>query len=436
MGRSFLKFLLVCVGCCVPFVTAFGMGDSSWAYEPEELSCVANTGFVKCARLPTDVYNKNASDAELYANIGVGTWVDDSNWTHFRNGVPIVGHAENVTVTPVGSGFVTSADCVVTEPFNAKFVGEIVAGDEQTGTVACSYTAQTVGSMDYPADAMIVGTATALDGDVCPDGFFTVPYESWCGEGMVNISDAPNCDDDTSGEFCLIDMPSSSPCVSTDTVTKCARFPIDDDYLGWGDYVVTDGVALSDNEWRHFRNGIPVYGTASIISSGKAPQVECVVSSPFVTSFVQTYPWGSTITQADAVNGCATLDVNMAYEFPLSEPVMALSGDVCPDGFYTVPYEISCGEGLVDVTGVPHCNKNTSGEFCFIGDMPVTPCAAGITVLRTGTGVSIPLWSDKNTTPALAVRYNNMTCWGNLQSGQVTNGINIKYNNQVYHLVE
>lgn len=275
VGRSFLKFLWVCVGGCVPCAAAFGLSGFVDIYEPEELSCVANNDFVKCARLPTDIYNKNASNAELYAHVDAGTWVDDTNWAHFRNGVPIVGHAENVTVMSMGSMFVTSADCVVTEPFNVKFVGEIASMVKQPGVTVCLYGAQTAVDGEVPSDAAIVGVATALDGDVCPDGFFTVPYESWCGEGMVNISDVPNCDDDTSGEFCLIE---------------------------------------------------------------NAP--------------------------------------------------------------------------------------------------PTVPCTAGVTTIRTGTGVVVPLWAERATEPSLCVKYNDMVCYANLEAGQVTGAININYNGVIYHTVD
>lgn len=273
VGRSFIKFLWGCIGMCLSCVAAFGFGGIWDVYEPEELSCVVNNDFVKCARLPTDIYNKNAATADLYAHVDAGTLVDDTNWTHFRNGVPIVGYAENVTVAAMGSGVVTSADCVVTEPFVVKFFGEIFSTSEQSGSAACLYSAQTVDSYEEPSDAVIVGAATALEDDVCPDGFFTVPYESWCGEGMVNVSDVPNCDDDTSGEYCIM---------------------------------------------------VPTSKT----------------------------------------------------------------------------------------------------------------CAAGITALRTGTGVSVPLWAERGTEPSLCVLYNDTICYANLELGQATNTINVNYNGVVYHAVD
>ncbi|MBQ2858812.1 MAG: hypothetical protein IJE82_00420, partial [Alphaproteobacteria bacterium] len=69
-------------------------------------------------------------------------------------------------------------------------------------------------------------------------------------------------------------------------------------------------------------------------------------------------------------------------------------------------------------------------------EVPVIPCAAGITTLRTGTGVSIPLWAERGTEPSLCVKYNDMVCYANLEAGNSPDAINIKYNNVVYHAVQ
>ena len=115
------------------------------------------------------------------------------------------------------------------------------------------------------------------------------------------------------------------------------------------------------------------------------------------------------------------------------DPATALPDDECPDGFYTVPYDVSCGTGFVDTTDIPNCSDDTSGPYCLISR--TVPCASGITVLRTSSGVSVPLWGDKQTSPAIHVRYNDVTCYGNLESGQSANAINLKYNGTVYHTI-
>ena len=224
-------------------------------------------------------------------------------------------------------------------------------------------------------------------------------------------------------------------CVSVDAVTKCARLP--EFFLGGnidsvpGDYTEDSWSFIYktayDGEFKHYYSGT----SAEIITN----VLYCYMTSPFQMTITAEYDLeGQRLPTSNPYEACSR-HLRLAVIRSLSNVTVA-SVDVCPDGFYTVPYEIDCGEGLVDVADVAHCDEDTSGDYCLIGEVPAIPCAAGVTTLRTGTGVSIPLWADKNTTPALAVRYNNMTCWGNLQSGQVTNGINLKYNNQVYHLVE
>ena len=172
---------------------------------------------------------------------------------------------------------------------------------------------------------------------------------------------------------------------------------------------------------------IPISGTAEV----NFPNVNCVITSPFYAE-VPCYMGAVSPGFVSAAQNCAEWNCDMSAEIVAS----ALADDVCPDGFYTVPYEIDCGEGLVDVADVAHCDEDTSGDYCLIGEVPATPCAAGITTLRTGTGVSIPLWAERGTEPSLCVKYNDMVCYANLEAGNSPDAINIKYNNVVYHAVQ
>lgn len=64
-------------------------------------------------------------------------------------------------------------------------------------------------------------------------------------------------------------------------------------------------------------------------------------------------------------------------------------------------------------------------------------CTAGITYIKTSNGLSIPLYNDKRTTPALAVSTNNMTCYANLTFQQdvceFLNAIHVEYNGKNYY---
>lgn len=242
--------------------------------------------------------------------------------------------------------------------------------------------------------------------------------------------------------FLFIVLPFSvfAECVSSNEVTKCARLPVDVYNFNAtdGDWAyITFGEDLDDTHWTHERNGVKITGSAEnarIVNGGT--QVDCVVSEPFNALFI-----GWIFPGAPAVLACpyTAKTEDKKYEQPseafLTDVATALPGDKCPDGFYTVPYNVSCGEGMVDVADVPYCDDDASGEYCLMS-ASAAPCAAGITTLRTGTGLAIPLWAEKVTTPALGVLYNGMTCYGNLAPGKASGKINVMYDNQVYHLTD
>ncbi len=96
-----------------------------------------------------------------------------------------------------------------------------------------------------------------------------------------------------------------------------------------------------------------------------------------------------------------------------------------------------CGEGVVDTADVPYCDDDMSRDFCLINNgSAVIPCAAGVTTLRVGTGLSIPLWAERGTEPSLCVKYNGVVCYGNMESGRVSGAVNVKYGDLIYHLVD
>ncbi len=64
-------------------------------------------------------------------------------------------------------------------------------------------------------------------------------------------------------------------------------------------------------------------------------------------------------------------------------------------------------------------------------------CTAGVTTLRTGTGVIVPLYAEKLTTPAINIRTTGgQMCYANLAEGNGAGAINVKYNNITYHTVD
>ncbi len=241
--------------------------------------------------------------------------------------------------------------------------------------------------------------------------------------------------------FVLCPFSVFAACVSVDAVTKCARLPeflggnidsVPGDYTedSWSFIYKTTYDADYDDEFKHYYSGT----SAEIITNGGGQLLYCYMTSPFQMTITATYGLEEPLQTSNPYEACSRY-LRMAVIRSLSNVTVA-SVDVCPDGFYTVPYEIDCGEGLVDVADVAHCDEDTSGDYCLIGEVPAIPCAAGITTLRTGTGVSISLWAERGTEPSLCVKYNDMVCYANLEVGQATGAINVRYNDLVYHTVE
>lgn len=60
-------------------------------------------------------------------------------------------------------------------------------------------------------------------------------------------------------------------------------------------------------------------------------------------------------------------------------------------------------------------------------------CTAGITSLRTSTGLIYNLYANKLTSPAIHIQQNGITCYVNLTPGGATGAINVRNNGTVYH---
>ena len=226
--------------------------------------------------------------------------------------------------------------------------------------------------------------------------------------------------------FLLVLFPFSgfANCVSADQVTKCARLPENEFY-----YTLITDRRYDDSSWGGAYNGHVLDGYG-VLTGDRFNETKCVITSPFVA---EGLCYGSPMTTSDANYNCGTMSCDIGIHFGA---VTQLSGDECPDGFYTVPYDVSCGAGLVEIADIPQCNSDTSGDFCLIGGVLIAPCAAGITTVRTGTGVVVPLWAEKSTQPSLCVKYNDNICYANLEAGQATDAINVNYDGVVYHTVD
>ena len=102
----------------------------------------------------------------------------------------------------------------------------------------------------------------------------------------------------------------------------------------------------------------------------------------------------------------------------------------CPCGTtqYETGYE-SAWSGKVSCTVGLKPNEHWYNGTC------TTVCAAGVTEMKTSTGLAVPLITTKLTTPSINVAYNGSTCFIPLAVGAAANAINMSWDETDYHTV-
>lgn len=110
----------------------------------------------------------------------------------------------------------------------------------------------------------------------------------------------------------------------------------------------------------------------------------------------------------------------------------------CPTGFIAVEYDgfMPATSGACPAGYVAHSVDIVCGGgdgACWLVRMM---CTAGISSLNVSGGLRFQLYSERGTTPALCVKYNDMTCYADLERGNTTDAINVNYNGVVYHTVK
>ena len=501
--------------------------------------CTQTANVTKCAQIP---------ESFPIGRTQPGSYTDSSWSVTFNN---VIYSGNNATCTAYVGGSECSCE------FNSPFMGTVVFA---TGPMSFSSPYQACANMYDGEIAISLSIDNKLHDDICPDGFFSVPYDVSCGDGLIDVSDIPECDNDTSGDYCFIENANNgSECVSVDSVTKCAQLPSP---FGYSTREVSGVVLNSDGKsWTGvYDNKFPI----SVVADGDANSMDdmtCIITSPFYG--VGSASWEPSFTMYETAGEIC------AFAAPVSfNGVSRLETDECPDGFFTVPYDVSCGDGSVNIADVPNCDNDTSGEYCFIdntgigdttapeinssckttamdtsnqtwtwncggdkvvgnyicsdksgpsGDLQTDisagtanvlycwckinlpydtywvsagegyipngicqsnntgciyfcsslsvydgevgnfgsqaemdaylaalqtsasqkqRCALGISLIKTSTGLSFPLYAEKYSEPSFVVGYGGGMCYGELSAGNASNSINIQYNNQTYHLVK
>lgn len=117
-------------------------------------------------------------------------------------------------------------------------------------------------------------------------------------------------------------------------------------------------------------------------------------------------------------------------------PLDAFAAAVCPGGMVAVEYDNYvastggvCPSGYVVHDMVDVCGGTSTG-VCWLRPL----CGAGVTQIKTSSGVVVSLYSDRVTVPSFCAQYNNMVCYADMVLGQVSGAINVDYADAIYHL--
>lgn len=116
------------------------------------------------------------------------------------------------------------------------------------------------------------------------------------------------------------------------------------------------------------------------------------------------------------------------------ETLLPRTGGVCAKNYGEYFLVANCADGaqsggmcaMLCDAGVPYTGVGTCAAYC----------THGATVLRTSTGLRIPLYDARQTTPALNVELGADVCYGNLVPGQMAGAINMRGTDGVYYLVD
>lgn len=128
--------------------------------------------------------------------------------------------------------------------------------------------------------------------------------------------------------------------------------------------------------------------------------------------------------------------------YPTANGCVAYPVDNCPNNYHAVVPNTA----YTRLNANDACNTNYSSygdvDLCLLHMAPniadiCTPqlaCSGGGSSLRTSTGVNLPLYGERVTTPSINVGFGGgTTCYVNMLLGAANNTINVKYNDTTYH---
>lgn len=117
-------------------------------------------------------------------------------------------------------------------------------------------------------------------------------------------------------------------------------------------------------------------------------------------------------------------------------PSVAMGASVCPEGYSALnqnPFVAIAAQCAENQTDLGPFSAGCSGERTIC--MPEVTCH-GLSAIRTSSGVRVPLYMERYTTPAINVALDSGgRCYANLLPGSASGTLNVLFEDNVYHAV-
>ena len=223
-----------------------------------------------------------------------------------------------------------------------------------------------------------------------------------CNAGYyLASSGASDCVDVTSGYFSAAGATSRSTCPSGYSGSDGTRAANTNCYVSCSAKTISNGTTTVVNSKEYYTGSAYPVCTYNVNCNAKYGASGNKTSSPACTACgTGTYSAGG----ASACAACTNKPANSSY-------TGAAASNACA---------WACNSGYNQT------DDNQCAQFC----------TAGVTHLKLGNGLSIPLYSSARTSPAINVKFNNSVCYGSLATGRLSGTLNVKMSSGTYHSID
>ena len=198
----------------------------------------------------------------------------------------------------------------------------------------------------------------------------------------------------------------------------------------------------------YYKNGSCVAYEQSVCESGYVYENPAIINSSFETTYIGGCIGGydPILAHHDAMYVMVSAhDKCGAGEYPTGTGCAPHPTTGCPSNYYAITPatafariepDAECGTNYSAYYDTDICRKYLGAAMAQVCT-PQYECLSAGSTLRTSTGIVLPLYREKLTTPALNIGFSNGdVCYANMAPNAAAGTINIMYNQEVYHVGE